>query len=192
MSKKRYLIIKSIADFTAALLALLIIFPLLVLIAAVLVISRQPVFFRQKRLGRYEAPFRIVKFCTMEPGEVGQREDERVTRVGRILRRYSLDEFPQLINVLRGEMSIVGPRPLLPEYLEHYSLEERRRHKVKPGITGWAQVNGGRRLSWEKQFSLDVEYSKKPSFIFDIYILYKTIFSRAYVQDNVDRGTFKR
>ena len=137
------------------------------------------VFFKQTRIGYLERPFTMVKFRTMSHARdaVGELlpDGERLTRFGRWLRISSLDELPELINIVRGEMSFVGPRPLLPEYLPRYSAEQRRRHRVMPGITGWAQIKGRNKLSWQERLALDVEYVDRASFMFDMMILLRTI-----------------
>ncbi|HVG61998.1 MAG TPA: sugar transferase [Hyalangium sp.] len=139
----------------------------------------RPVFFHQVRPGRGGRTFRILKFRTMldARGADGQRlpDEQRLTRVGRLLRGLSLDEFPQLWNVLRGDMSLVGPRPLLVEYLSRYSAEQARRHDVLPGITGWAQVNGRNALDWDERFRLDVWYVDHWSLALDVKILALTL-----------------
>ena len=140
----------------------------------------RPIFFRQRRPGLGGAPFSILKFRTMRaPSASGPplADRERLTRLGTILRAASLDELPELWNVLRGEMSVVGPRPLLMQYLPLYSAEQARRHEVKPGITGWAQVNGRNELSWEKRFELDVWYVDNWSLSLDLRILAMTAFA---------------
>lgn len=137
------------------------------------------IFYKQKRIGIKEREFNIVKFKTMTDArnEEGKLlpDDKRLTAIGKILRITSLDELPQLYNVLKGDMSLVGPRPLLPRYLQLYSEEQNRRHEVKPGITGWAQVNGRNNISWSKKFELDVWYVDHQSFILDIKILWMTL-----------------
>ena len=137
-----------------------------------------PVFFRQIRPGYKGEPFLLYKFRTMNDAKDSQgnalADELRLTRVGKWIRKYSLDEFPQLINVLKGELSFVGPRPLLMEYLPRYTAEQARRHDVKPGITGWAQVNGRNALTWEEKFALDVWYVDNFSFWLDMKILWIT------------------
>ncbi len=139
----------------------------------------RPVFFRQERAGKGGALFTLWKFRTMRDAldERGQplADSERLTALGRLLRSTSLDELPQLVNVLRGEMSLVGPRPLLPRYLPRYSPEQARRHEVKPGITGWAQVRGRNALSWGEKLALDVWYVDHQSLLLDARILWETI-----------------
>ena len=136
-------------------------------------------FFIQTRPGKNGDYFNIIKFKTMndktdENGEL-YPDDIRLTTIGKIVRKTSLDELPQLLNVIKGDMSFVGPRPLLPEYLPLYSKEQARRHEVKPGITGWAQVNGRNAISWQEKFKLDVWYVDHQSFILDLKILFKTV-----------------
>lgn len=137
------------------------------------------IFFRQFRPGKNGKPFQVVKFCTMtnECGEDGclLPDAERLTRIGRFLRSTSLDELPELWNVLKGDMSIVGPRPLLMQYLERYTPEQARRHEMKPGITGWAQVNGRNAISWEDKFKLDVWYVDNWSIALDVKIILITV-----------------
>ncbi len=137
------------------------------------------IIFRQTRIGLHGRPFTLYKFKTMRdplPGEDPLATDaERLTRLGRILRATSLDELPTLWNVLKGDMRLVGPRPLLPEYLPRYTPEQRRRHDVKPGITGWAQVNGRNAISWEEKFRLDVWYVDNRSLWLDLRILARTV-----------------
>lgn len=139
----------------------------------------RPVLFRQQRPGLHGRPFTLYKFRTMRSTRgvtAGTLPDEvRLTRLGRFLRAASLDELPELWNVMRGEMSLVGPRPLLLKYLPLYSAEQRRRHDVRPGITGWAQVNGRNALSWEEKLSLDVWYVDNRSFLLDLQILVRTV-----------------
>jgi lipopolysaccharide/colanic/teichoic acid biosynthesis glycosyltransferase len=135
----------------------------------------RPILFRQRRPGRHGAPFEILKLRTMaEPGPAAQSDGERLTALGRLLRATSVDEIPQLLNVLRGEMSLVGPRPLLMEYLPLYTREQARRHDVLPGMTGWAQVNGRNALSHEERFALDVWYVDNWSLALDFKILAMT------------------
>ena len=138
-----------------------------------------PLFFRQIRPGEGGQPFELVKFRTMTDARDGEGhllpDAERLSRVGRFLRLSSLDELPELWNVLKGEMSLVGPRPLLVEYLPRYSPEQARRHEVRPGITGWAQVNGRNAISWEEKFAMDVWYVDHVSFAMDIRILWRTV-----------------
>lgn len=153
-----------------------------ILIVSYLLISKKlgkPVLFKQTRPGKYEKPFDIYKFRTMttEVDDKGRLlpDEQRMTKLGSQIRNSSIDELPQLINVLKGDLSLVGPRPLLMEYLPLYNEEQRKRHNVKPGITGWAQINGRNAITWEQKFKLDVWYAENQSFKLDMYILYKTI-----------------
>lgn len=145
---------------------------MLVLVVVQYLMLGRPIFFRQERAGKNEKPFFILKFRTMKLGD--GTDEERMTRWGKLLRSTSLDELPELWNVLRGEMSLVGPRPLPKKYLDRYSPEQTRRHHVRPGITGWAQVNGRNGLSWDEQFALDVWYTNNHSFLLDLKILWRT------------------
>ncbi len=168
-------------DLTTALLLLLVFSPIILVVAiGVRWKLGGPVLFKQQRPGRHAVPFYIYKFRTMteERDEQGQLlpDDIRLTAFGRFLRRFSLDEMPQLINVLRGELSLVGPRPLLMQYVALYTEEQAKRHDVLPGITGWAQVHGRNALSWEEKFQLDVWYVEHRSFLLDLRILWMTCF----------------
>jgi len=171
---------KRIFDLLATGLGLLVISPVLLMIALLIrILHGKPILFRQKRPGYKGQPFFVYKFRTMNdrhaPGGCLLPDAERITSLGRVLRTLSLDELPELFNVLRGEMSLVGPRPLLMQYLERYSPEQARRHDVLPGITGWAQVNGRNALTWEDKFRLDVWYVDHWSFWLDIKILLLTL-----------------
>lgn len=161
-------------------MALLLLWPVILTTALLVrVLLGGPVFFRQPRPGRNDRVFNMIKFRSMtnETDANGQLlpDEVRLTSFGRFLRRSSLDELPGLLNVLRGDMSLVGPRPLLVEYLPLYNAEQKRRHDVRPGITGWAQVNGRNNLSWEDKFTLDVWYVQNRSVALDIKILFLTI-----------------
>jgi lipopolysaccharide/colanic/teichoic acid biosynthesis glycosyltransferase len=162
----------------AAALAMLAV-PMLAIAGAVRVCLGRPVLFTQLRPGRHGIPFRLIKFRTMREAVDAERrplpDDERLTRLGQWLRAASLDELPELWNVLRGDMSLVGPRPLLMEYLPLYTPEQARRHEVRPGVTGWAQVNGRNALSWEEKFELDVWYVDHASFWLDLKIIALTV-----------------
>ena len=163
-----------------ALLCLLVFSPLLIFIAlAVRLRLGAPVFFLQNRPGLYGRPFQLIKFRTMTNGrdEYGdfRSDEQRLTPFGRFLRRTSLDELPELINILMGDMVFVGPRPLLMQYLPLYSPEQARRHDVKPGLTGWAQVHGRNSLSWEEKFDLDVWYVDHRGIPLDLRILWLTL-----------------
>ncbi len=171
---------KRFFDFSAALVLLLLLSP--VMIGAGLLVwlkLGRPVLFRQQRPGLRGHPFFIYKFRTMNAARddhgVLLPDAERLTGLGRFMRRFSLDELPQLFNVLRGELSLIGPRPLLMEYLPLYSAEQARRHEVRPGITGWAQVNGRNAISWEERFRLDVWYVDHQSLKLDMKILWMTL-----------------
>lgn len=171
--------IKPLCDFFITLFLLIILSPNILLTAILLFLANNgKVFFFQQRPGLNSKPFKIVKFKTMRDAfdndGVPLPDDVRLTRVGSIVRSVSLDELLQLINVLKGDMSLVGPRPLLMQYLTRYSTEQARRHEVKPGITGWAQVNGRNAISWEQKFKYDIEYVEKQSMALDIKILWMT------------------
>ena len=171
---------KRLLDFTAALLGLIALaLPLLILIALIRRKLGSPVFFRQTRPGLHGQPFEMVKFRTMTdacgPDGALLPDAERLTPFGRFLRSTSLDELPELWNVLKGDMSLVGPRPLLMEYLPLYSPEQARRHAVRPGVTGWAQVNGRNAISWEEKFALDTWYVDHQSLLLDMKILWLTV-----------------
>jgi sugar transferase EpsL len=173
-------VVKRLLDIVVALLLLIILFPVLFTIAILIKIKLgSPVIFKQQRPGLHGKPFYLYKFRTMtnERDENGELLPDhiRLTPFGQLLRKFSLDELPQLINVLKGDISLVGPRPLLMEYLELYTPEQARRHEVKPGITGWAQVNGRNTISWEEKFKLDVWYVDNQSFWLDLKILYLTV-----------------
>lgn len=177
---RRQVLLKRAFDLTAAAGLLLLFSPLIFGIAATaLILQGRPIIFRQQRLGLRGTPFAIVKFRTMkqahESSGASASDQERVTPFGKILRATSLDELPELTNVFGGEMSMVGPRPLLPEYLQRYTPEQARRHDVKPGITGWAQVNGRNALSWEERFALDVWYVDNWTLWLDLKILLLTV-----------------
>ena len=187
LSLKRYLFLKDILDRLISFFLLLILFPILLLISLILIILQKGKFiFTQERPGYKTKIFKIYKFKTMndmKDKNGNLLEDiERITFFGDFLRRTSLDELPSLINIVKGEMSFVGPRPLLPEYLNFYTSEESRRHLVRPGLTGWAQINGRNNSSWEKRLELDVWYTNNLSFYLDIYILintfWKVVFQR--------------
>ena len=167
-------------DVAGAAVALVVLSPLLLLLGGLVrVLHGGPALFRQQRTGRAGRPFTLYKFSTMTDAcdEAGQPlpDEARLTTFGRLLRSTSLDELPELWNVLRGEMSLVGPRPLLAEYLPLYSPEQARRHDVRPGITGWAQVRGRNALTWEEKFRLDVWYTERVSLRLDLEILFRTL-----------------
>lgn len=167
---------KRIFDIFASAILLVLLTPLITILAAVqFIIFGTPLFFRQSRTGKDGQAFDIIKFRTMREGS--STDAERLTPWGQFLRSTSLDELPELWNVLKGEMSIVGPRPLPIAYLNRYTLEHANRHAVRPGITGWAQVNGRNNLKWKQQFDLDIWYIKNYSFILDIKIITMTLFT---------------
>ena len=171
---------KRILDFIAALILLLIFSPVIIIcFILLLVFNKGDALFFQIRPGYQSKPFTIIKFKTMHDGrDINGNllpDEVRLTSVGKVVRSLSIDELLQLINVLRGDMSLVGPRPLLTQYLTRYTPEQTRRHNVRPGITGWAQVNGRNALSWEDKFKLDVEYVEKLSLTMDIKILWMTL-----------------
>ena len=171
--------LKPLGDYIIALFLLIILSPIILLTAILLlIVNNGKVFFFQQRPGLNCKSFKIVKFKTMKDAfdqyGVPLPDDVRLSKVGSKVRSASLDELLQLINVLRGDMSLVGPRPLLMQYLPRYNTEQAKRHNVKPGITGWAQVNGRNAISWEQKFKYDVEYVEKQSFALDIKILWMT------------------
>lgn len=171
---------KPAADFFVAFILLFLLSPIIVLTIFFLFIANKGnIFFLQLRPGFKEKPFHIIKFKTMRDlvDQNGKPlpDELRLTKTGQLIRSFSLDELLQLLNVIKGDMSIVGPRPLLMQYLNRYTPEQAMRHDVKPGITGWAQVNGRNAISWEEKFRLDVEYVKNQNFMMDSKILCKTI-----------------
>jgi sugar transferase EpsL len=173
-------LVKRTFDIFSASCFLLVISPLLLAISILIRLTmRLPIFFRQKRSGLKGKPFILLKFRTMteERDEYGNLPPDikRLTRLGRFLRRTSLDELPELFNVLKGEMSLVGPRPLLMQYIDRYTSEQAQRHEVKPGITGWAQINGRNSIPWDKKFEYDVWYVDHQSFWLDVKIIALTI-----------------
>lgn len=167
-------------DLVLTLLGLIVLGPVL-LVVALLVRKKigTPVFFHQQRLGKDGQPFAVIKFRTMTDARDADGallpDDQRMTRVGGLLRRTSLDELPELLNVLRGEMSLVGPRPLFVRYAERYTSEQMRRHAVRPGLTGWAQVNGRNAIAWEEKFAYDLWYVAHQSFLLDLKIICLTV-----------------
>lgn len=172
--------IKRIFDIVVSLFGLIILAPVMIILALLIAIKLgRPVFFIQERPGLRGLPFRMIKFRTMtndcDANGMLLPNEQRQTKFGNFLRSASLDELPELINVLKGDMSLVGPRPLLMEYLPLYNEFQRRRHEVRPGITGWAQVNGRNVISWEQKFELDLWYVENQSFWLDIKILWLTL-----------------
>jgi sugar transferase EpsL len=167
---------KRVLDLVTSLVALIVLAPIMLATAALVRATLgSPVLFRQRRPGRDGVPFDILKFRTMRLGRTGDDDASRLTTVGRLLRSLSLDELPELFNVIGGSMSLVGPRPLLMQYIDRYTPEQARRHEVRPGITGLAQVRGRNALSWERKFELDVEYVNRCSFELDATILALTV-----------------
>lgn len=167
-------------DFTIAIVLLVILLPLLLMVSLlVLILLGRPVLFKQQRPGFHGNPFTLYKFRTMKDEYLSSGEalpdSARLTRVGKFLRASSLDELPELLNVVVGDMSLIGPRPLLMEYLPLYTARQARRHEVRPGITGWAQVNGRNAVSWDDRLEMDVWYVDNRSFILDLKILWMTI-----------------
>ncbi len=173
--------IKRIFDVAISILGLIILLPILIIIALIIKIKLgKPIFFIQERVGKRNKIFKMIKFRTMkdirdENGKV-LPDEKRHTTIGKILRALSLDEIPELINVIKGDMSLVGPRPLLKEYLSLYSQEQLKRHQVLPGITGWAQINGRNAISWTEKFKLDIWYVYNWSLRLDLKILFLTIY----------------
>jgi lipopolysaccharide/colanic/teichoic acid biosynthesis glycosyltransferase len=173
-------IIKRILDFNLALVILVLVSPLLLmLIISLSYFNQGKPFFFQLRPGKNGKIFKIIKFKTMnDKKDVAgnlMSDNQRLTKIGKFVRKTSLDEIPQLINVVKGDMSLIGPRPLLPEYLPLYDEIQKRRHEVKPGITGWAQVNGRNAISWQQKFEYDVWYVENLNFFLDIKILFLTV-----------------
>ncbi|KAF2342039.1 sugar transferase [Flavobacterium tistrianum] len=175
-----YKILKPFIDFIGALSLLICTLPIiLILIFCLTIANNGKPFFRQRRPGKNGKIFKITKFKTMNDKVdlegVLLSDGERLTKVGSFIRKTSLDELPQLLNVLMGDMSLIGPRPLLPEYLPLYNDFQKQRHNVRPGITGWAQVNGRNAISWQEKFKFDVYYAKNVSFLLDLKIVFLTI-----------------
>ena len=184
---------KRLFDFVLSLLAIIVLSPIL-LITAILVKTKlgSPVIFKQKRPGKNEKIFTLYKFRTMtdEKDENGNllSDEIRLTKFGKMLRSTSLDELPELFNILKGDMSIVGPRPLLVKYLPRYNEYQKHRHDVKPGFTGWAQCNGRNAISWEEKFDSDVYYVNHLSFLLDIKIIFKTV-KTVLCREGISSGT---
>lgn len=171
---------KPLLDFVLSFLGLIISSPIfLIVFIALLLANKGKVFFLQNRPGKNEEIFKIIKFRTMNEKKDAHGnllpDEERLTSIGKLVRKTSLDEIPQLINVLLGNMSLIGPRPLLPEYLPLYNDFQKKRHLIKPGITGWAQINGRNAVDWEKKFMFDVWYVENMSFLLDLQIIFLTL-----------------
>lgn len=186
--------IKRISDFTLALFGFILISPLFLLLWLWLSIANKGAgaFFTQSRPGKNERIFNVIKFKTMtdERDNEGQLlpDEKRLTKVGKFVRSTSLDEIPQLLNVIKGDMSLIGPRPLLVQYLPLYDEKQKRRHEVRPGITGWAQVNGRNTISWEQKFDYDVWYVDNVSLSLDLRILLMTI-KKVFVREGISSDT---
>lgn len=186
--------LKRLIDFIIVFAVLLIIWPILFIITLWLHFANKGAgaFFTQERPGKNNKIFKVIKFKTMtdERDENGNLlpDEKRLTKVGKFVRSTSIDELPQLINVLKGDMALIGPRPLLPQYLPLYNQEQIRRHEVRPGITGWAQVNGRNAISWTKKFELDVWYVDHMSFLLDLKIIFLTI-KKVFVREGIGSGT---
>lgn len=185
-------IIKHILDYLISLAALLISLPLLGILIIVLYCSQNSLpFFIQQRAGKNNKLFYLIKFKTMNDcrGNDGKLlpDKDRLTRIGKFVRSTSLDELPQLFNVLRGDMSLIGPRPLLVKYLDRYTPEQAQRHNVKPGITGWAQINGRNSISWAQKFEYDIYYVKNQSFMLDVKIFWLT-FKKVIFKEGINSG----
>lgn len=183
--------IKPTVDFVCAFIGLILIAPIFLLVTVLLTIANEgKPFYTQLRTGKNDVIFRIIKFRSMNNKRDASGallpDSKRLTLVGKFIRKSSLDELPQLINVLKGDMSFIGPRPLLPEYVELYSTEQRKRSLVKPGISGWAQVNGRNAISWEKKFELDVWYVKNQSLALDLKILFMTI-KKVFISEGISQ-----
>lgn len=182
---------KRIIDFLASIFGLLLLSPIFILVTIGLFFANQgKPFFFQSRPGKNERIFKIVKFKTMNDKKDSEgnllSDVERLTKIGSFVRKTSLDEIPQLINVLKGDMSLIGPRPLRTYYLPLYSEEQKKRHNVRPGITGWAQVNGRNAISWTKKFELDVYYVNSISFSLDLKIFFLTI-KKVFVREGINQ-----
>lgn len=185
--------IKRVFDFAAALVGIVLFSPLLFLVTIGLFVANQgQPFFFQTRPGKNEKLFRIIKFKTMNDKKNAEgnllSDADRLTPIGAWVRKTSLDEVPQLFNVLLGDMSLIGPRPLLPEYLTLYNTEQKKRHAVRPGITGWAQVNGRNAISWMQKFEYDVWYVEHLSFKLDLKILFLTI-KKVLIKEGINSNT---
>ncbi len=186
-----YFFLKRTIDLVLSLTGLIFLSPIIVIFTILLaIVNKGKPFFVQKRPGKNEKNFSIIKFKTMNDAndEGGNllSDKKRLTKIGKFVRKTSIDELPQLINVVKGDMSLIGPRPLLPEYLILYNEEQRKRHNVKPGITGWAQVNGRNAISWEEKFQLDVWYVNNLSFLLDLLIIFRTI-KKVFVSEGISQ-----
>ncbi len=188
-----YKYIKRAMDFLVAVILLTVLSPLMLLAATLIAVNRDgPILFKQKRPGKDGKIFTVYKFRTMSTALIDRNgkelsDFERMTKIGKILRKTSIDELPQLFNIIKGDMSFIGPRPLLTEYLGLYSPEQMRRHEVLPGISGWAQVNGRNTLTWEQKFAYDIYYVDHYSFLMDMKIFFKTV-ENVLRQDGINSG----
>lgn len=186
--------LKRFIDFVIVFFVLAVIWPILLFMAVWLHFANKGagVFFTQERPGKHGKIFKVIKFKTMtDERDVSGNllpDERRLTKIGKFIRSASVDELPQLINVLKGDMALIGPRPLLPQYLPLYSREQARRHEVRPGITGWAQVNGRNAISWSKKFELDVWYVDHCSFLLDLKIILLTI-KKVFVREGISSDT---
>lgn len=190
-NKKLGQIVKRIFDFTASLCGLILLSPILIVVALLIRLNLgSPIFFTQDRVGKHNKVFKMIKFRSMKDGvdkDGNLLPDEmRLTKFGKMLRSTSLDELPELINVLKGDMSLIGPRPLLVDYLPLYNKNQIRRHNVLPGLTGWAQINGRNSLSWNEKFSLDIWYVDNWSLTLDIKIFFLTIY-KVFKRDGISQ-----
>ncbi len=184
--------IKRILDLVITLIGVALLFPVFVIVCILLMINNQgQPFFFQLRPGLKCKIFKIVKFKTMTYAKDADGnllpDSERMTKIGNLVRKTSLDELPQLWSVLKGDMSLIGPRPLLPEYLPLYNNEQKKRHHVKPGITGWAQINGRNAISWQQKFEYDVWYVNNMSFLTDVSIFFRT-FAKVFKSEGINRN----
>ena len=186
--------VKRTFDFVFVVCILAIVWPILLLLAFWLYFANKGAgaFFIQERPGKHGKIFKVIKFKTMtderDEDDNLLPDEKRLTKIGKFIRSTSIDELPQLINVLKGDMALIGPRPLLPQYLPLYSKEQARRHAVRPGITGWAQVNGRNAISWTKKFELDVWYVDHISFLLDLKIIFLTI-KKVFVREGISSDT---
>ncbi len=186
------IVFKRLIDFLLSIIGFILLLPIFIGVCIFLVYSnRGKLFFFQPRPGKNEKIFKIIKFKTMNDKKDKHGyllpDVERITKIGEFIRKRSLDEIPQLLNVIKGDMSIIGPRPLLDFYLPLYNKEQAQRHNVKPGITGWAQVNGRNTITWKEKFSYDIYYVNNMSFLLDLKILFMTI-KKVLIRDGVNSG----
>lgn len=185
-------LIKPLLDRFGALILLILLTPFILLVTLMIAVRMgHPVVFAQRRPGLHGKIFTIYKFRTMTNEKDPQGnllpDSARLKGIGQFIRNHSFDELPQLLNVLKGEMSFIGPRPLLPEYLPLYTAQQARRHDVKPGITGWAQINGRNAISWEEKFRYDIEYVDNISFAFDFKIFYRTL-AKVFIREGISQN----